>query len=296
MAQHPEPDTVGRSARPTSDHPCACHSDAARPRHGSAGADRRRLRPPRQRRGRVSPTPRRRRRMDAIGPNAHPPAAGHRPRRPARPAAQPAARPPARRRGGLGADRRPHRRGHHRGRSSCSASGSDSSTSTAPRVRSRRCTPTSTTRRWSGATGPDERVDVTTLVPGDVVALRVGDVVPADLRLLEANGLECDEAVLTGESLPAPKSTAPDPPVGLRRRPAVVRLHGHHRPPGLRRRGRRGDGHGDGLREDRGRARRAADRDRLPGRAAGLLGPARQGRRRPDGVDLRRSTSPSTGR
>ena len=29
---------------------------------------------------------------------------------------------------------------------------------------------------------------------------------------LEANGLECDEAVLTGESLPAPKSTAPDPP------------------------------------------------------------------------------------
>jgi Mg2+-importing ATPase len=55
-------------------------------------------------------------------------------------------------------------------------------------------------------------VDVTTLVPGDVVALRVGDVVPADLRLIEVNGLECDEAVLTGESLPAPKSTAPAPP------------------------------------------------------------------------------------
>jgi Mg2+-importing ATPase len=60
--------------------------------------------------------------------------------------------------------------------------------------------------------GTDERVDVTTLVPGDVIALRVGDVVPADLRLLEANGLECDEAVLTGESLPAPKATAPNPP------------------------------------------------------------------------------------
>jgi Mg2+-importing ATPase len=55
-------------------------------------------------------------------------------------------------------------------------------------------------------------VDVTTLVPGDVVALRVGDVVPADLRLIEVNALECDEAVLTGESLPAPKSTAPAPP------------------------------------------------------------------------------------
>ena len=109
-----EPDTVGRSARPTSDHPCACHSDAARPRHGSAGADRRRLRPPRQQRGRVD----RRRGGPAHGRDRaqrHPPAAGHRPRRPARPGAQPAARPPARRRGGLGADRRPHRRGHHRG-------------------------------------------------------------------------------------------------------------------------------------------------------------------------------------
>ena len=52
-------------------------------------------------------------------------------------------------------------------------------------------------------------VDVTELVPGDVVALGVGDVVPADLRLLEANGLACDEAVLTGESLPAAKTAAP---------------------------------------------------------------------------------------
>ena len=39
-------------------------------------------------------------------------------------------------------------------------------------------------------------------MPGDVVALRVGDVVPADLRLIEATRLECDEAVLTGESMP----------------------------------------------------------------------------------------------
>jgi len=49
------------------------------------------------------------------------------------------------------------------------------------------------------------------LVPGDVVALRVGDLVPADLRLLEANQLECDEAVLTGEPVPAVKTTAPVP-------------------------------------------------------------------------------------
>jgi Mg2+-importing ATPase len=52
-------------------------------------------------------------------------------------------------------------------------------------------------------------VDVTTLVPGDVVALRVGDVVPADLRLVDVNQLECDEAVLTGESMPAAKLVTP---------------------------------------------------------------------------------------
>jgi len=59
--------------------------------------------------------------------------------------------------------------------------------------------------------GAQREVDVTTLVPGDVVALRVGDVVPADLRVVETNQLECDEAVLTGESMPAGKLTVPSP-------------------------------------------------------------------------------------
>jgi Mg2+-importing ATPase len=53
---------------------------------------------------------------------------------------------------------------------------------------------------------------VTELVPGDVVHLAVGDVVPADLRLLEASDLTCDEAVLTGEATPAEKNAAPAPP------------------------------------------------------------------------------------
>ena len=54
--------------------------------------------------------------------------------------------------------------------------------------------------------GRAEELDITVLVPGDVVSLRVGDVVPADLRLLEVNGLECEESVLTGESGAAAKS------------------------------------------------------------------------------------------
>lgn len=57
--------------------------------------------------------------------------------------------------------------------------------------------------------GHPHTVDVTALVPGDVVDLQLGQVVPADLRLLATAGLECDESVLTGESLPAEKSPEP---------------------------------------------------------------------------------------
>ncbi|MFD8394311.1 magnesium-translocating P-type ATPase [Streptomyces sp. NPDC059680] len=59
--------------------------------------------------------------------------------------------------------------------------------------------------------GRPQEVEVTTLVPGDVVELRLGDIVPADLRLLQAAGLECSESVLTGESLPVAKDTAAVP-------------------------------------------------------------------------------------
>jgi Mg2+-importing ATPase len=57
--------------------------------------------------------------------------------------------------------------------------------------------------------GKPAHLDVTGLVPGDVVDLAVGDVVPADLRLLRAEGLECDESVLSGEAVPAAKQTEP---------------------------------------------------------------------------------------
>ena len=54
--------------------------------------------------------------------------------------------------------------------------------------------------------GERATIDVVDLVPGDVVELSVGAIVPADLRLVEAARFECDEAVLTGESATAAKS------------------------------------------------------------------------------------------
>src|SRR5664279_5830342 len=44
-----------------------------------------------------------------------------------------------------------------------------------------------------------------TLVPGDVVRIRLGDVVPADLRLFEGDYADADQSALTGESLPVAK-------------------------------------------------------------------------------------------
>ena len=54
--------------------------------------------------------------------------------------------------------------------------------------------------------GTVAQIPVTELVPGDVVTLNLGTLVPADVRLLSVDEFECDEAVLTGESMPAPKS------------------------------------------------------------------------------------------
>lgn len=48
-------------------------------------------------------------------------------------------------------------------------------------------------------------IDHEDLVPGDIVLLKTGDVVPADIRLLSAVSLSCNEAVLTGESMPVYK-------------------------------------------------------------------------------------------
>lgn len=59
--------------------------------------------------------------------------------------------------------------------------------------------------------GRADDIDLAALVPGDIVELRPGELVPADLRLLTVNGLQCDESVLTGDSVPVLKSTDPLP-------------------------------------------------------------------------------------
>jgi len=57
--------------------------------------------------------------------------------------------------------------------------------------------------------GQEVRVPAIELVPGDVVILNSGDKVPGDIRLLEVNNLACQEAALTGESVPIDKETGP---------------------------------------------------------------------------------------
>jgi Mg2+-importing ATPase len=49
--------------------------------------------------------------------------------------------------------------------------------------------------------GAEQTIEAQLLVPGDIVILSTGDVVPADLRILECSGFSIDESVLTGESV-----------------------------------------------------------------------------------------------
>ena len=71
--------------------------------------------------------------------------------------------------------------------------------------------------------GRPERIATASVVPGDVVLLEAGDVVPADLRLHEASKLQADESALTGESLPVRKHVDPvAPDATLLERPNIV--------------------------------------------------------------------------
>ncbi|EGX54581.1 transport ATPase, partial [Streptomyces zinciresistens K42] len=82
-------------------------------------------------------------------------------------------------------------------------------------------------KRKARLTGEDPRseprvVDAARLGPGDLIALQVDDVVPADARLVAQDGLEVDESALTGESLPAAKAVAPTPHAAVPDRGCMV--------------------------------------------------------------------------
>jgi len=57
--------------------------------------------------------------------------------------------------------------------------------------------------------GREEEVPSKELVPGDILVLEAGDKIPADARLIENHSLRCDEAPLTGESVPVGKDIKP---------------------------------------------------------------------------------------
>src|ERR1700749_3537103 len=72
--------------------------------------------------------------------------------------------------------------------------------------------------------GQVEQIQSTKLVPGDIVLLEAGDVVPADGRIISSATLEVQEAALTGESAPVPKdpATLPDGDTALGDRTNLV--------------------------------------------------------------------------
>lgn len=72
----------------------------------------------------------------------------------------------------------------------------------------RKMTAPSAKVRRDGRTG---NVPASSLVRGDIIEFEAGDLVPADARLLEASGLRCAEAALTGESEPVAKISDPIP-------------------------------------------------------------------------------------
>jgi P-type Mg2+ transporter len=54
--------------------------------------------------------------------------------------------------------------------------------------------------------GQEQELAIAELVPGDIIRLNAGDLVPADARLLDVKDLQVRESALTGESLPVEKS------------------------------------------------------------------------------------------
>ena len=63
--------------------------------------------------------------------------------------------------------------------------------------------------------GEEKEIPISQLVPGDIVHLSAGDMIPADVRLISAKDLFIIQATLTGESMPVEKMEAPDTRQGV---------------------------------------------------------------------------------
>lgn len=81
-------------------------------------------------------------------------------------------------------------------------------------------------RRFVGAWDSGERefeeLPSRRLHPGDVIEVRSGEVIPADVRLVHVDGAEVDESALTGESLPVTKDTGATPGVTMAERTGML--------------------------------------------------------------------------
>ncbi|WP_462188308.1 cation-translocating P-type ATPase [Frankia sp. CcWB2] len=70
--------------------------------------------------------------------------------------------------------------------------------------------------------GEETKLPADNLVPGDIIMVGAGDVVPADCRLLSTTGLDVDESSLTGESMPVTKSPGPVAAANLADRSSMI--------------------------------------------------------------------------
>ena len=126
--------------------------------------------------------------------------------------------------------------------------------------------------------GVEGTVHADALVPGDVLVLSAGNLIPADGRILEASDFLVSEASMTGESFPVEKQPGVVPAdAPLARRTNVVFLGASVRS-GTARVARRRDGAAHRVRRDRRTAARAGARNQLRPRAPAVRLPVDPGR------------------